>query len=196
MKKKLLVVLMIIVLVPAMLSAKVFGFNVGATTQYNIGVGNMTAASDLTKLANWNFGADLRVKVLVFGITAMGLYGGKATIDAAEYQTISGIVTAGLMFDIADVVRLGIGMGPRMSVYTNGKDWKVCDVNGAVVSNGNAFLEAPMSYRATVDVLLGPVALGVGYIVDSSFSFSNKDWKKLAPVWKEGRLSASVMFNI
>lgn len=203
MKKKLIVIFLIVVMVPAMLFAKAFGFNVGGTVTYNVAADQLgeTGMEGLGDIKNYNFGLDLRMKLLVFNITALATYNPTGTVEGGEetYHTFAGMLAAGLAFDIFDVVRLGVGFGPRLQVVTDGTDLTVFDHAGVEVADadfGAAFMNAPMSYRATVDFLLGPVSLGVSYLVDSKFTFANPEGKNLLPDWKKGQLGASVMFNI
>jgi hypothetical protein len=202
MKKKVLIVLMIVALIPSMLFAKTFGFNIGGTVMYNVNAGSVLDDKNaFGNINNYNFGADLRLKLLVFNITAMGTYAGQAQIAGHDgYHEVSTMLTAGLAFDLFDFLRIGVGMGPRVSLYSNGSDWKFYDLNHSSMSDGNfgdAIKNAPMSYRATVDFLIGPVSLGMSYIVDSTYNFADAgNVGNLKPDFNAGKLGASVMFNL
>ncbi|MFA6845742.1 MAG: hypothetical protein WCR02_08455 [Sphaerochaetaceae bacterium] len=200
-KKGLLVVFLVLVLLSSTLSAKAIGINVGGTALYNVKAGEISGTSGFADIKNYNFGADVRVKLLVFNITAMGLYNGKTTIEDVNMQEISGLVTAGLAFDLVDTIRIGVGLGPRLRALTSDwKTWKVMQGTETVTANNfqDVFLNAPMTYRATVDFLLGGIALGVSYQVDSTYTF--KDWKNVKKLTDidltSGKFGASVMFNI
>jgi hypothetical protein len=199
MKKKILLVMLVtVMLVPSFLFAKAFSFSLGGVAMYNVLAGDVTDDySQMGKIENYNFGADLRLKLLMFDITAMGLYNGKST--TAGYPEISGIVTAGLAFDLADFIRVGVGIGPRLSVQNDGDSWKVYQGDTEVGSNfKDALMNAPMTYRAMVDFMLGGVSVGASYMVDTAYTFENaREVKNLVDCdWKSGKLGVSLLLNV
>lgn len=129
----------------------------------------------------------------------MGLY---SQLD--EGYKIDGIVTGGLSLDLLGLVRVGLGMGPRMTATNVDGTWTVYGPGNEEVTEGTdfeaAFMNAPMTYRATVDLKLGKILLGVNYTVDSAgFTFDNMDTTKLLPSdtnWGNGRIGASVLFTL
>ena len=203
-KKFLLVMLVTVMLVPSFLFAKAFSFSLGGVAMYNVLAGEVTDDySQMGKIENYNFGADLRLKLLMFDITAMGLYNGKST--TAGYPEISGIVTAGLAFDLADFIRVGVGIGPRLSAKRNEGEWKVYqgssdggDVNINQSNFKNVFMNAPMTYRAMVDFMLGGISVGASYMVDTTYTFKNAGAVDdlVNCDWESGKLGVSLLLNI
>ncbi len=198
MKKKIgIAVLVVALLVPAMAFATMFDISLGATAQFgkNPADTNFNWGS-LGKIENWTFGGEARFKITILEIDAVGLYNRTGNDDI-----ISGMVTAGLAFDIFDVVRLGVGMGPNLAWNITQKSVYTVDASGnnVLLTGGNfadAFMGAPMNYRATVDFLLGKnFMIGVNYQVPSTFTFKNLIAKDLMPQWQNGRYGVSVLFS-
>jgi hypothetical protein len=203
-KKVVLVMLIVAMLVPSMLFAKALSISLGGIAMYNVNAGEVAADySGLAKIENYNFGADVRLKVLMFDITAMGLYNGKSTTADGDPE-ISGIVTAGLAFDLADFIRVGVGIGPRLSAKRNEGKWKVYqgtpgeDVNIDQSNFKDVFMNAPMTYRAMVDFMLGGISVGASYMVDTTYTFKNAGAVDdlVNCDWESGKLGVSLLLNI
>jgi hypothetical protein len=200
MKKKIcIIVIAIAMLVPSFAFAKMFDISLGATAQY--GANPMADPnkgwdwSGMGKIENWSFGGELRFKVTLLEIDVVGLYN-QYDIPGGKQQVISGMFTGGLSLDLFDIVRLGVGMGPNASWnITQGRFIVGTDEVSNLSDFGQGFMNAPMNYRATADVMLGPVMLGANYTVPTSFTFSNLDAKKLEPLWDYGRFGVSVLIS-
>jgi len=197
--------LVIALLIPSVLFAKTFSLGLGGVAMYNVKASEVfNDNSAFTKLENYNFGADVRLKVLLLDVTAMGLYNGKSSAEGAgteEMKEISGIVTAGLAFDLMDMIRVGVGIGPRLRALTSDwKDWKVYQNGAQIDSNnfGDVLKNAPMTYRAMVDLMLGNLSVGLSYMVDTKYTFNDpKEVKNLVNCdWDSGKLGVSLLFNL
>lgn len=202
MKKTILIMAMVLLLVPAGLFAGLFDLSLGATAQYQ-GPFDVTSdiewADGMSEIENYAFGGDVRMRLLFAEVGVMGLYS-----QLEEGYKINGIVTGGLSLDLLGLVRVGLGMGPRMTATNIDGTWAVYGPENEEVTEGTdfeaAFMNAPMTYRATVDLKLGKILLGLNYTVDSDgFTFENPDPTTLMPSadsWGNGRIGASVLFTL
>lgn len=200
MKKTMLVLLVVLLLVPAGLFAGVFDLSIGPTAQYKIAYdfeGELDPEG-MSDIENYAFGADIRARILFVELGVMGLYS-----QAAEdgYQ-VDGLLTGGLSFDLLSILRVGLGMGPRLSVNIDDEGTAtVLGPRGEEIDGdtdfATAFMNAPMTYRATADIKLGNILVGLNYTVDSDgFTFDNQDVDKLNPDFENGRIGASVLFTL
>ncbi|MDY4611316.1 MAG: hypothetical protein SPD11_11965 [Sphaerochaetaceae bacterium] len=200
MKKKICIVLIAIaLLVPSFAFAQMFDISLGATAQYGANPladpGKGWDWSGMGKIENWSFGGELRLKVTLLEIDVVGLYN---QYDAAgtTNHVISGMFTGGLSLDLFDVVRLGVGMGPNISWNITQNKFVLGESQLSSFNDfGEGFMTAPMNYRATADVMLGPVMLGVNYTVPTTFTFKAMEAKNLKPLWDYGRFGVSVLVS-
>lgn len=201
MKKKICIVLIAIaLLVPSFAFAQMFDISLGATAQLGpnpLANGGNWDWGTVGKIDNWSFGAEARFKITILEVDVVGLYNQfKPTGSTETNHVISGMFTGGLSFDIFNIVRLGVGMGPKVS-------WNITEktfvIDQQMVNNmddfGKGFMNAPMNYRATADVMLGPIMLGANYTVPSKFTFEKLDAKDLVPLWDMGQFGVSVLFS-
>lgn len=202
MKKTMMVLAMVLLLVPAGLFAGIFDLSVGATAQYN---GSVSVESGfewqegMSDIENYAFGADMRIRVLFAEVGVAGLY--SALPDGHK---IEGIVTGGVSLDLLGLVRVGLGMGPRVSASFD-SDWSNAmfyGPNNVELDEGTdfetAFMKAPMSYRATADLKLGSLLFGINYTIDSDgFTFEEGNYDKMLPNFENGgSLGASVLITL
>jgi hypothetical protein len=185
MKKRFLVLLIVVcVLLPATLSAALLDLSIGATARYDKSFAEIQASIEddtytdkLADIGNYAFGADVRLKLLLAEVDLVGMFG-KETVGSDEYTTISVLTSAGISLDILNIARLGFGMGPRFNVMIDSDGNAVIkDSSGAGVDSmdsfGEAFINSPVAYRATVDFNIGNMMLGLNYTVDTSYTFKN-----------------------
>ncbi|MGD9926037.1 MAG: hypothetical protein AB7S66_00600 [Sphaerochaeta sp.] len=185
MKKKSMVLLLIVcVMLPTALSAAVVDLSLGATAQYNQTLGSIRTDIDnndfdsMSDFENYTLGADLRVKLLIAEVDVVGTFGNytdEVTLD--EYTEISALTTAGVSMDLLGIARLGFGMGPRFRVLIDDAgEAQIIAETGTVESMddfGDAFVNSPVAYRATVDFNLGNIMLGLNYTLDTDYTFKN-----------------------
>lgn len=202
MKKRLLVALLVLAMVPAALFAGFFDFGIGATAQFVPSFNPYETAefdwAQLANIENYGFGADIRTRIMFAELDIAGLYS-QETVDSTTYHGISGLITGGISLDLLGLVRVGLGMGPRVYALIDDQgNASIYGDNGELTATTDfedAFMNAPMTYRATVDLKLGNLMVGVNYTVDSDgFTFANMDTTKLAPQFDYGKLGASVTF--
>jgi hypothetical protein len=184
MKKKSMVLLLIVcVMLPTALSAAVVDLSLGATAQYNQTLGSIRTDIDnndfdsMSDFENYTLGADLRVKLLIAEVDVVGTFGNYTDSSLNEYTEISALTTAGVSMDLLGIARLGFGMGPRFRVLIDDAgEAQIIAETGTVESMddfGDAFVNSPVAYRATVDFNLGNIMLGLNYTLDTDYTFKN-----------------------
>ncbi|MCK9546909.1 MAG: hypothetical protein RBS49_00265 [Sphaerochaeta sp.] len=203
MKKKLLIVFLILaVLVPATLSAKLFDLSLGPNVQFKpdfaeISGGDMGEL--FSDINNYAFGADLRLKLLLAEVDLVSTFG-KATESGTEYTEISILTSAGVSFDLFGFTRLGIGLGPRFQVLIDdaGNTNVLIESTPVEVDTlGDAFIKSPLALRATADFKIGKMWLGASYTLDTDYTFENYDQfdKLFSAQWDTGRFGVSLLFS-
>lgn len=210
MKKKSMVLLLIVcVMLPTALSAAVVDLSLGATAQYNQTLGDIKQEIEadswegMGDFKNYTLGADLRVKLLIAEVDVVGTFGNytdEVTLD--EYTEISALTTAGISMDLLGFMRLGFGMGPRFRVLIDdeGKAQIIAET-GSVESMddfGEAFINSPVAYRATVDFNLGNLMLGLNYTLDTEYTFKNAAEvnKLFSGDLDNGKVGVSLLFSL
>ena len=202
MKKVLITLTIIMLLVPFATFAGIFDLSVGATAQYKLpwdaSSGEFEWEDGMTDPANYAFGADIRTRVLFAEVDVMALYD---QIDPNTH-TLSSLVTGGVSLDLLGLVRVGLGLGPRVRVEF-GDDLVFYDADGGVLLVENyseALMGSDLTWRATADVKLGKILVGLNYTVDSNgFTIDNSDFTKLLPTdsqWNSGRIGVSALFTL
>ena len=204
MKKTILVLLVALLLVPAGLFADGFDFSIGATAQYtNAFDATNTDQIDWESFAdieNYGFGADMRLRILFAELDIAALYS-QGEIDGETLHSVTGLVTGGVSLDLIGLLRVGLGMGPRINVlFNDAGDVVVFNETQVITADtdfAEAFMNAPMTYRATADLKLGGVMVGLNYTVDTDgFTFETMDTTKLAPNFAEGRIGVSALLTL
>ena len=212
MKKRFLVLLIVVVvLIPATLSASVVGLSIGATARYDQSFKDIQASIDdgtytdsLSKIENYAFGADVRLKILLAEIDLVGMFGTYHDIATnTDFTSISVLTSAGISLDILNVARVGFGMGPRFNVLIDGDgNANLLSSGGASVEDmdgfGEAFINSPVAYRATVDFKIGKMMLGLNYTVDTAYTF--KEWQDVQNLFDApldtGKVGISFLFSL
>ncbi len=183
--------------------------SIGATARYDKSfeevqsfIDNDTYGEELGKIENYAFGADIRLKILLAEIDLVGMFG-KETVNSIDYTSISVLTSAGISLDILNIARLGFGMGPRFNVLIDSdgnaalKDSTGNDVD-SLDGFGDAFIKSPVAYRATADIKLGSMMLGLNYTVDTSYTFEN--WERVQDLFdaplNSGKVGVSFLFSL
>ena len=155
--KKAILILMILI-IPTALFADV---RIGPTAYYNFPLlqDDQFHPPELQGLdiSDFTFGADFRVKLWIFNLQATALFTPGVSEGTVSLPASTDIfLDGGLAFDLA-ILRLGVGVGPNFSFFFGDAD---------TVSNPTAM---GMNLKATADVLLGPVSLGLSYLTQLDF---------------------------
>src|SRR5690554_571197 len=202
MKKIIMIGLVILLLVPVGLTAGIFDFSVGVLAQnklpYDVQEGEFDADM-FTNFENYAFGADIRTRILFAEVGVAALY---EEVDSTP--AFSGLVTGGLSLDLLGLLRVGLGLGPRVTVMfpeNSDAEFYFTDETLLAAENfGDAFMRSDLTWRATVDLKLGSMLVGLNYMVDSDgFNLEDADFDKLLPTadgFKAGRIGASVLFTL
>lgn len=202
MKKMILALAIVVFLVPAVLSAGLVNLSVGATAQYgqpfDVLEDEIEWTEDMGNIENYTFGAEMRARVLFAEVNAMALYGSEE-----DDLTFSGVVTGGLSLDLLGLVRIGLGLGPRVTAVFPENGDPIFYAEGEEIVDGDfeeALMNTPLTWRATADVKLGKILVGLNYTINSNgFTLESSDYTKLLPAssaWENGRIGASVMYTI
>ena len=118
-----------------------------------------------------------------------------------DSTNISMLTTAGLSFDLFNLLRIGAGVGPRftINIKPDGEVW-VYDSSGNKVdldNAGEAFLKSPLAYRLTADLKLGKILVGLNYTLDTNYTFEK--WKEFENIFNtpfdNGRMGISLLFS-
>lgn len=203
MKKIIMIGLVILLLVPVGLTAGIFDFSVGVLAQnklpYDVQEGEFDADM-FTNFENYAFGADIRTRILFAEVGVAALY---EEVDSTP--AFSGLVTGGLSLDLLGLLRVGLGLGPRVTVMfpeNSDAEFYFTDTDETLAAEnfGDAFMRSDLTWRATVDLKLGSMLVGLNYMVDSDgFNLEDADFDKLLPTadgFKAGRIGASVLFTL
>jgi hypothetical protein len=195
-KKLWVLVAAICLLLPVSLSAEVLDFSIGGTAQYNYDA-SQSSSDDFFNAENYSFGAEARVKFLIVEASDLALVG-----PTSDGWQVTNLMTAGLSFDLLNLVRLGVGLGPEFEINVS-DDGVVTDANGDAFEFASIFMDANCTYKANVDFLLGGITLSANYTIPSKGfniqnivdgNFSTED---LLPEGSEyGRVGVSVLISL
>ncbi|MGD1823136.1 MAG: hypothetical protein ACPKM0_10305 [Pleomorphochaeta sp.] len=201
MNRKILGLLIALCLiVPVSLSAEALDLSIGGTAQYQFSADDTVSGSeeDFFDIENYKFGAEARVKLLLVEASDIALVG---TTDDGGVQ-ISNLMTAGVSFDLLNLVRVGVGLGPKFEVNFN-DDGTVTDAWGDEFVFTDIFMKSNCTYKANVDFLLGGLTLSANYTVDSQgFNINNIvndefTMEDLAPAdWGQGQFGIAVLISL
>jgi len=138
--RKLLLILAVMVILPAAVFADL---GVGAAAFYKspILLGQDQDADNLN-VDQFSFGGDLRLKLSWFQAELLVLYSG------GDVNSLNAYVDGGVALDLA-IVRLSVGAGPNFT-------YNIDESSPAQVG---------LNAKVGVDVLLGPVSVGLSYIM-------------------------------
>ncbi len=175
MKKKLLAVLMIAVLAPAMIFAGDFfqvGANIGYSKSFSDIQDSVEGGADLGSyfsIENFSFAPEIRLNILFLQLDAVaGLTFGD------NYFKADTQLSAGIQFKIASLVRLGAGLGLNMPFECDNGTWYIggSDVDQA----GNAFLNSKLMYKASVGLVLDPIEITANWVIPTEGTFNDFKW--------------------
>ena len=175
--KRLLIVIAVL-LVPAALFAQV---QVGATALYNFPYfADDTTPAEISA-SDFTFGADARIRIFVFQASALALFtpGYTDALDNEVPGNIDLIVDGGLSFDIL-FFRLGLGVGPSLRVN---------------LGSGGDTTGLGLNVKATADVMLGGLSVGLSYLNQFEFDFADAS-QLLDQDYTKGLIGLSVLFSL
>lgn len=198
-KKIWVLVAAICLLLPVSLSAEVLDFSIGATAQYNLDFegASSSTSEDFFDFDNYSFGAEARLKFLLLEVSDMALVG-----TENDGWQVTNLMTAGLSFDLLNLIRVGVGLGPEFLINID-ENGNLTNENDEEFNFGDMFMQSNCTYKANVDFLLGGITLSANYTIPSQgFNIQNIidngwDFGYLAfedP--NEGKLGVSVLISL
>ncbi|MFP4113476.1 MAG: hypothetical protein ACOCY8_01695 [Spirochaetota bacterium] len=170
--RKLMIIAMLLVL-PAALFAQL---QVGGTALYNFPyLADSETEADELSAADFTFGVDARLKILLFQGSALALF----TPGAEDVPgNIDLYLDGGVAFDIL-FFRLGLGAGPNFRIPVG---------EGETTGFG-------LNVKATADVMLGDLAVGLSYLNKFELDFDQAG-ELLDQDYTQGLLGVSVLVTM
>ncbi|TFH03689.1 MAG: hypothetical protein E4H09_04810 [Spirochaetales bacterium] len=169
-----LLVLIAVLLLPAAAFAQL---QIGGTGLYNYPI--MTpGATDEIDISNFTFGADARLKILFFQVSALGLVTpGSDTLGTPT--SIDLVIDGGISFDLL-LFRVGLGVGPNLRID---------------LGEGTDPVGYGLNVKATADVMLGGLSVGLTYLNKFELDFSQAE-ELLDQDYSTGLLGVSLLFSL
>lgn len=163
MKKFLIIALVMVMLIPAALFAKGFSVGIGATAATGSTIASVMETQQVDA-AIFNYGAYANVKVFLFSVNAT-LF--PIFSEGQQYVPFTGDLSANLAVDIS-ILRAQVGLSVNYFGATDFNEWK------AQFENEN-IMDAPLSLRAEVDIILGDLNIGVWGILPTTLTLNTFD---------------------
>lgn len=199
--KKMFASILLIVFVSASLFASA-ELDLGGTAQYQVRAEEIPfkEPAKIFNSGQFLFGPEVRLKIAILELGASMYYTPGPKENPFYKHQLAGVITAGISFDLGSVLRLGLGVGPRLIVRWD-KDGNIIvrDGNGKRIENveGLSVLgDSTIAYKASADLLLGDLLLGLNYTVDSNMTFNNPSLSGVMPEFKDGKVGVTAMFRI
>ena len=181
--KKILVILLVLAIIPAAIFAKGFSVGIGATAATGATISSVLETQQVDPQA-FVYGGYANIKVFLFSVNAtmFPVYDGQVV----HY---SGDLAANLALDVS-IVRLQAGVSVNYFGVTDFKDWKFQFENENI-------MDAPLSLRAEVDIILGDLNVGVWGILPTTLTLGTID--KILDLdiqdrWQDASLGLSLGF--
>ena len=179
--KKMVVIVMVLWFTTVTISAKFISFGLGAQMLFHTNT-----------IEELEFGGEVRLEILFAEGVVSLLY--------ESDNRLTSLVTVGTSINLFDLLHIGLGLGPALSIEKSGGDFcwgfmdtsktyqKACDLNSGI-------RQGLVHYRMHGDIKLGRISLGMTYLVPSKgYTLHNSDVSRLGPDWEEARVGASVLF--
>ncbi len=187
MKKKIIVLLLVVALIPSAIFANdilQLGLNVG----YKPTLSQMMEGGELDDYFKWEyftFAPELKLNLFFidFDASAYFNFGNNAILIDTQ-------LASDLYFKLS-VVKLALGVGINMPFLYSGDTWTM---NGHPLDEaGAAFMNANLAYRAGLGLDFGKFNMMVNYSVPTKGTFSNPDF---APRWDGGQFSLGLLIDL
>jgi hypothetical protein len=174
---KRLLLLIAILMVPAALFAQV---QVGATALYNFPYSAGTGPAEIDP-SDFTFGADARMKILVFQASGLALFTpGYDDAGATVPGRVDLHVDGGIAIDVL-MLRLGLGVGPSIQF---------------LLAPDADPVRAGVNVKATADIMLGDFSVGLTYLNQFGFNLADGATQLLDQDYTQGLLGVSVLFQL
>ena len=196
MKKKLIVMLLVVAMLPAMLFASSdimqIGLNIGYRPTLDTLMNNPESDwKDYFNMDYFSFAPELKLNLFFIDLDATAQF---AFMD--EGTLINTEVAADLYAKLFGVVRLSAGAGLAMPFFYN-KANGTWYIDETVPMDGQSFLDtvknSRLNYRAGVGFDFGRFNMMINYSVPTSGTFMNPDFK---PDWYNGQFSLGLLVDL
>lgn len=181
--KKVLIIALILIMIPAALCAKNFSFGIGAaaTNGYTI---NSIINQESIDFTSFRYGLYTNLKLTLLSLNAT-LF---PTFISGEPTTIFGDISANFAIDVS-VLRLQAGLSVFYHGLTDLKNQFKFEFEGGEI------LEAPLSLRAEIDLIFGELNIGAWGVLPTQATLKTLDKiVEIKDFWKDTILGLSLGF--
>ncbi len=175
---KRIIIVCAILLLPAAVFAQM---QIGGTALYNFPYFVDAGPSGLDA-SDFTFGADARMRMFIFQASALALFtpGYTDALNNDVAGKIDLIMDGGLSIDVL-LFRLGLGVGPSLRLN---------------MGSGTDATGIGLNVKATAEVMLGRIAVGLTYLNQFEFDFSAAATQLLDQDYTQGLLGVSVLLAL
>ena len=179
----------VLFLIAALVCTSAFAttLQVGGTARFG---GDLTDVEDYKEIKNYDFGADARLNLGLFGLATNVVFGSNN-----GNTVLNTIMTANLRFEVS-VVEFALGVGYALPIEI-ADDGVIID--GKPLDNFfEVFKNSQLLARAAFGVNIGGLGLGVDYKIpfETIVEYAKSDNHKNLDTFKQGKISVSVLCNI
>ena len=175
-----------------------FDLSVGINASFKDGALNSLVQMQDFRMDDWNFGMELRTKLLFLEMDMAGELG---VIDGNKLS-FSGLLLAGISEDLFNAARLGLCIGPVIDYVHDGQQGTLI-IDGTPVkeiSLKQALSKSRFQLRCALDFFLGPVIkLEVAYTIPTDFTIESRNLNLLVPDREkisEGKFSITMQMTL
>ncbi len=181
--------LAVLFLIAALLCTSAFAstLQIGGTARFG---GDITDSEDFKDFSNYDFGADARLNLGLFGLATNVVFGSNN-----GNTVLNTIMTANLRFELS-IVEFALGVGYALPIEIS-EDGVVID--GKNVSEVlEVFKNSQLLARAAVGVNIGGLGVGVDYKIpfQTIIDYAKSEDYKNADTFKQGKISVSLLCNL
>ena len=161
--KKILVILLVLAIIPAAIFAKGFSVGVGVTAATGATISSVMETQQVDPQV-FAYGGYANVKLFLFSVNATMF---PIFSEGQQYIPFTGDLSANLAVDIS-ILRVQAGLSVNYFGSTDFDEWKFQFENENI-------MDAPLSLRAEVDVILGDLNVGVWGILPTTLTLGTFD---------------------
>lgn len=177
MKKRIILLTMAALLVVpfSAFAVDLLGFRVGPAVMYDHPFTPDSEIPDEFDSSKLTFGADARFNFSLLEANTLLLVT-PPEMEGGEVWTINAYLNGGLSFDVANLVKLGAFVGPKIMVeYNQAEEKFTAYENGTEILDPDLqdLLNAGVNVKLSADVLLGGISLSAFLLADTNIDFEN-----------------------
>jgi hypothetical protein len=194
-KASIVFILLFFLVIMPLCASEAFSIGVGASLSYS----QDTTVNENLKFNTDNIAIGLEGRFNIYHLQFDAV--GEISVLDSDTLRLAGIPSMGASFELYDVVKVGLTLGPRIAyIYSN----RAKNADELEISNGKnlieAFKDGPVNVRLMLDVFAGPViSIGFAYTIPTEFSINNGNWEALLPSsegFKNGQFSLSIQMKL